>query len=66
MAEVRIGALYRCCVLAVERAEAEGKLVDAAEGDKLKCFACGDTLRLRDGAWEWTPAEEDDGGVEGL
>lgn len=67
MLEARIGGLYRCCIMTLERADDAGKLEGLPEGSKIKCCSCGDMLRLRDGAWEWTPADkEDNGGVEGL
>lgn len=45
---VRIGGLMRCCTETL-RVSAEW----AKEGQVVACLYCPDSMRLRDGAWEW-------------
>jgi len=61
--EVNIGAVYRCCLDTLERADKAGKLDNAKDGMRIKCFNCGDSLRLRDGVWEWAGKDKEHKGL---
>ena len=45
---IRPGGLMRCCIATL--AEHRGS---EDEGTVLACNYCSDSMRVRDGAWEW-------------
>lgn len=45
---VRKGGLMRCCLQTLIEAK-----VKNTEGETLPCKYCKESMRFRDGAWEW-------------
>ena len=46
---IRTGGLFRCCIQSAEKAGYPTN----HEITIISCEHCGDTIRWRDGAWEW-------------
>lgn len=50
---IRIGGLMRCCTGTLYDYDGEEK-----EGTILKCKYCSESMRVRDGCWEWNHGEK--------